>query len=167
MIQIFIFTKQVKKLTLLQFTHPARLLTPNRGLFHHPSDPQRPSFSRHVTADNSRRQRVSHCAHRGTSYAHKSVDVRLEEAGMDKGTRASEAYGQKGRVCQVFPFLSMKTRTSQTKSIPRIFFFLGIRHDIDYLNTGKFSNLFSSAQMLIRRNKPQGPFVLWSWPQNY
>lgn len=78
----------MRKLTLLQLTRPARLLTPNRGLFHHPSDPQRPSFSRHVTADNSRRQGASRCAHQGTSYAHKSADVRLEEAGMEKGTRA-------------------------------------------------------------------------------
>lgn len=57
------------------------------------------------------------------SCAHKSAGVGLEEAGMEKGMWAWEDYGQTGKVCQTFPFLCMRMRARQTKSIPIFFFF--------------------------------------------
>lgn len=58
-------------------TCPARILTPTLGLFHHTSGPQRPLLG-NVTAEKSRRQGALGCAH-------KSAEVRLEEAGMETG----------------------------------------------------------------------------------
>ena len=96
------------------------------------------------------------------SPGYRRVGVRLEEVGVVRSYGLRKAMDTQRMFPKHFHSLLMRMRARHTKSGRNFSFFIFPKSDsiLTTLIEGNLTTLFHPHKMLIRRNKPRGPFVL-------